>query len=50
MVKEIISSLENQLLVTSSIDPKTSFLVEINGNRSTNRMDELVRSKTHQDN
>ncbi|KAG1137837.1 hypothetical protein G6F37_006665 [Rhizopus arrhizus] len=42
MVKEIISSLENQLLVTSSIDPKTSFLVEINGNRSTNRMDELA--------
>ncbi|KAI9276003.1 glycoside hydrolase [Sporodiniella umbellata] len=42
MVRKIIHGLENKLVVDSSIDPTSSFLVEINGNERTNRMDELA--------
>lgn len=42
MVREIIRGLENKLVVDSSVDPDSSFLVEINGNSPTYRMDELA--------
>lgn len=48
MVREIIRGLENKLVVDSSVDPDSSFLVEINGNSPTYRMDELVSKTTNE--
>jgi hypothetical protein len=43
MVSQVISSLEDRLLVNSPSDPNASFLAILDGDKLNLQMDELVR-------